>query len=211
MDGPLSIAITACSAYLLGSIPTAVLVARAKGVDIYSIGSGNPGASNITRALGKKWGIFVFVIDAAKGAIPVATSRFAFSQTWTVASLIGLAAVVGHSWPITVRFKGGRGVATGGGALAVLYPLVALAAAAMWGILARMTKKASVASLAAAGTAVAGVFLFGRSWAEKGVIALIGGVVAARHIPNIKRLLSGNELSLEAPAGSVADTEEDRK
>ena len=196
MNTPLAIAITACIAYFVGSIPTAVLVSKAKGVDIYSVGSGNPGASNVSRALGKRWAVLVFVVDAAKGALPVAVSRFALGQHWAVASLAGLAAVVGHSWPVTMRFKGGRGVATGGGALAVAYPPVLVVAAAVWAFLAKATRKASVASLAALAVAVGGVMLFGRSWPEKGVVAAMAALVAARHAPNIKRLLAGKEFSL---------------
>jgi glycerol-3-phosphate acyltransferase PlsY len=210
MDSPLSITITACSAYLVGSIPTAVLVARAKGIDIYSIGSGNPGASNVARALGKRWAILVFVVDAGKGAVAVAVSRFVLSQSWAVASLMGLAAVVGHSWPVTTKFKGGRGVATGGGALAILHPIVALVAAAIWAVLAKLTKKASLASLAALVVAVGGVVVFGRSWQEKVLVGGIAAVVTLRHLPNIKRLLAGDELSLET-ASEVSTTPEDEK
>lgn len=208
MNGPLAIAITASSAYLMGSIPTAVLVARAKGIDIYRVGSGNPGASNVSRALGKKWAIFVFVVDAAKGAVPVASSRFVLGQSWTVASAMGLAAVLGHTWPVTTRFRGGRGVATGGGALGVVQPLLAVMAALVWGVLAKVTKKASVASLLALVVALAGVLVLGRSWGEKAAIVGIAGVVALRHIPNIKRLLAGDELSLTG-TGATTGTRTD--
>lgn len=202
MDGPLAMAITACSAYLVGSIPTAAWVATANGLDIYSVGSGNPGASNVSRVLGKKWAVAVFVVDAAKGAAPVAVSRFGLGQGWAVASLMGLVAVVGHSWPVLAKFRGGKGVATGGGALLVLHPLVALGAALLWGALAKVTKKASLASLVAMVAALLGVVIFGRTWQEKAVIASMAGVVAVRHLPNIKRLLAGDELSLQAVAES---------
>ncbi len=160
----------------------------------------------MSRALGRGWAVFVFTVDAAKGAVPVAISRFGLDLAWGAAGLVGLASVLGHTWPVTTGFKGGRGVATGGGVLVVLQPLVAVVAGAVWAILAKVTRKASVASLVALAVAVSGVLLLGRSWSERVVVATIAAVVALRHAPNIKRLLAGEELSLgDAAEGAGRD------
>ena len=111
-------------AYLLGSFPTAALVARATGHNVLTEGSGNPGASNVYRLAGWKAGLIVFVVDFAKGAVPSAVGLVLDGHRG--AYLLGVAAVLGHVLPITCRFRGGRGVATAGGVLAVIFPLIAL-------------------------------------------------------------------------------------
>ncbi len=126
----------------------------------------------------------------------MAISRFALDLSWGIAGLVGLAAVIGHTWPVTTGFKGGRGVATGGGVLIVLQPLVAAVATVTWAILAKVTRKASLASLVALAVAVTGVLILGRSPSEKVAVASMAAVVVLRHLPNIKRLLAGEELSL---------------
>src|SRR6516164_7300951 len=128
---PLTLIILA--SYLLGSIPFGYLVARWKGVDILHQGSGNIGATNVGRVLGKRLGILVFVLDFAKGALPTAAARWAEqaqnpgTQTDVLPVVAGLAAFVGHMFPVYLRFRGGKGVATGAGVVTVLLPLPALA------------------------------------------------------------------------------------
>ncbi len=133
-------------AYLLGTFPSAVLVARSRGIDINAAGSGNPGASNVSRLLGRKLGIFVFVLDGLKGAISVGVGFLVFE--YAGALMLACAAVVGHVFPITRKFKGGRGVATAGGAALALYPVPNLVLLALWIVVVKLTKKASLASLA---------------------------------------------------------------
>lgn len=107
-------------AYLLGTFPSAIMVARSKGIDITTVGSGNPGASNIARTLGAKWGIAVFAMDALKGAVPAAVGLLL--DTRPGAYVLVAAAVLGHMYPVTRGFRGGKGVATLGGATIVLHP-----------------------------------------------------------------------------------------
>jgi glycerol-3-phosphate acyltransferase PlsY len=208
------LAIAFIGSYLVGSVPTAVLVAKSQGVDIYRVGSGNPGASNISRALGKGWAIFVFAVDAAKGAVPVALAYWVLGLSKSAATLCGLAAVVGHSWPVTARFKGGRGVATGAGVVAVVLPEAALAGVAVWGAVARLSRKASIASLLALLVVLGLAWLLGKDLRTAGALSAIGAVVVLRHLPNIKRILRGEELTLEsqpAVSSNIRETDSSRR
>src|SRR4029077_2795025 len=127
---PLALSVAVFS-YLLGAIPFGYLIARWRGVDIFKQGSGNIGATNVGRLLGRRFGILVFLLDFAKGALPVAAgfaiaapdaSAFAAWPRDTLPVLAGLAAFLGHLFPIYLRFRGGKGVATGAGVVAVLAP-----------------------------------------------------------------------------------------
>src|SRR6478752_7036366 len=135
-------------AYLLGTFPSAALVARTRGIDILKAGSGNPGASNTTRLLGWKLGLVVLLADIGKGALAAGVGLALDGHRG--AYLLGVAAVLGHVFPVTRRFKGGRGVATGGGVMLVIFPLLTLALTALWIVLARLTHKASIASVTVA-------------------------------------------------------------
>src|SRR6266446_5037895 len=120
----LIILLTPLAGYLIGSIPFGYLVARSRGVDIFRHGSGNIGATNVGRVLGKRFGIFVFVLDFAKGAVPTGIARsVAGSAEDLLPVAAALAAVIGHMFPVYLRFKGGKGVATGAGVVFVLLPL----------------------------------------------------------------------------------------
>jgi acyl phosphate:glycerol-3-phosphate acyltransferase len=180
-------------AYLLGTFPSAVLVARARGIDITSQGSGNPGASNVSRLLGRKLGIFVFVLDGLKGAISVGVGFLAFEYAGALA--LACAAVVGHVFPITRRFKGGRGVATAGGAALALYPIPNLVLLLLWITVVKLTKKASLASLAICIGLPIGVAIQGRPAAEVITTTCLSAFVISRHWDNVKRLVRGTELS----------------
>jgi acyl phosphate:glycerol-3-phosphate acyltransferase len=180
-------------AYLLGTFPSAVMVARSRGVDILSQGSGNPGASNVARVLGSRWGALVFLLDALKGAVPAAVGLALDSRP--AAYVLVSAAVLGHMFPITRQFRGGKGVATMAGAMVVLHPLTSVVLTAVWFITRAATHKASLASLAITlglpiCLAVAGV----PAWEFVAVIALCL-LVLVRHIDNIKRLIARRELS----------------
>jgi glycerol-3-phosphate acyltransferase PlsY len=182
-------------AYMLGTFPSAELVARRKGVDITAQGSGNPGASNTFRLLGWKAGALVFALDFAKGALAAAIGIIVDGHLG--AYVLGGAAIIGHTLPVTRRFKGGRGVATGAGVLFVIFPLLALAGAALWVVVVRITHKASVASITVMIALPIGVALAGHTGTDIAVIAALSLLVIARHWSNLRRLVRGEELGLD--------------
>jgi glycerol-3-phosphate acyltransferase PlsY len=181
-------------AYLIGTFPSAVLVARANGVDIRAVGSGNPGASNVARVLGWRRGLWVFVLDAAKGALAAGLGLVVDGRPAGYA--MAAAAVIGHVFPVWEKFRGGKGVATGGGAFIALSPLVLVVLVAIWGVVSRLWKKASLASIIVVALLPVGVGIVRRSWWE--VLATIGicVLVMSRHIGNMKRLLTRREHAL---------------
>lgn len=180
-------------AYFLGTFPSAVIVARSKGVDIHQVGSGNPGASNVARTLGTRWGVFVFFLDGLKGAIPAAVGLLLDHRP--VAYAMVAAAVVGHMYPVTRRFRGGKGVATLGGATLVLQPLLFVILTVVWVVVRKATGKASLASLQLTIGLPLGIGLLGGPAWEIATAVALGALVLLRHLDNIKRLLGGRELS----------------
>ena len=120
--------LSAISGYLIGSISFALLLAKFKGINLREIGSGNLGATNAGRALGKKLGVVVYWLDMLKGALPVLAAKLIFAEDVNVAVLVGVGAYLGHIWPLYLGFKGGKGVATLSGVLLVLAPLPTLIA-----------------------------------------------------------------------------------
>ncbi|MEY4016020.1 MAG: hypothetical protein RIS46_1016 [Actinomycetota bacterium] len=176
-------------AYFCGTLPIAILIAKSKGIDITTFGSGNPGASNVARALGTKYGIYVFAGDALKGALPVATML----SNRPIAYACAAASVLGHVFPITRKFKGGKGVATAGGSLMPLHPFLVTGAALTWLLVTKVTKKASIASIAIVPVLVAAFVISGTPTWEILSLVGIGALVEIRHASNIKRLLSGTE------------------
>lgn len=188
------IAILLPIAYLIGTFPSASLVARANGIDIRTVGSGNPGASNVTRVLGWRRGIWVFVLDAAKGSVAAGLGLIVADRPTGYA--LGAAAVLGHVFPVWERFRGGKGVATGGGVFGVLSPIVFPILIALWFILSKVTKKASLASIIVVALLPVGVGLVRReAWEVVATIA-ISVLVMARHLGNIKRLVTRSEPAL---------------
>jgi acyl phosphate:glycerol-3-phosphate acyltransferase len=184
------------AAYLLGTFPSAAIVASASGVDITTIGSGNPGASNVTRALGWRKGVVVFVLDALKGALAALAGLWLGGRAGGY--VFGAAAIVGHIFPITRGLRGGKGVATGGGVLAVLHPIVAVVVATLWLALSRLTGKAAVASIAAVVATPIGLALAGApAWEFAATIGLCA-LVFVRHAGNVRRLLHGEEHALRS-------------
>lgn len=180
-------------AYLLGTFPSAVMVARSRGVDILTQGSGNPGASNVARVLGTRWGTLVFVLDAVKGATPALVGLALDTRPGAYAMVS--AAVLGHMFPATRKFRGGKGVATMAGAMLVLHPVVWLALFAVWIVARWTTGKASLASLLITIGLPVGVAIdHGPGWEVLCVIGLCA-LVLVRHVDNIKRLLDRRELS----------------
>ncbi len=189
-------------AYLLGTFPSAGIVARRAGVDVTREGSGNPGASNVFRVLGWKAGVLVFVADCAKGAVAAGVGLAIDGHRG--AFVLGGVAIAGHMWPITRRCKGGRGVATGAGVILVMFPLLTLATAALWGAIVLVTRKASLASLAAAIAFPIAVVVFGYDTLDIVVVAALCLLVIARHASNVRRLVRGEEHDVAARAAGGA-------
>lgn len=181
-------------AYLLGTFPSATLVARANGIDIRTVGSGNPGASNVTRVLGWRWGLWVFVLDAAKGALAAGVGLLVGDRPLGYA--LGALAIVGHVFPVWQKFRGGKGVATGGGVFAVLSPIVFPILVVLWAAISRLTKKASLASIIIVALLPIGVGIVRQEVWE--VVATVGVclLVMARHLGNMRRLLTRREHAL---------------
>jgi glycerol-3-phosphate acyltransferase PlsY len=179
-------------AYLVGTFPSAVLVARAGGHDVTAEGSKNPGASNVARLMGWKAGLLVLVADFGKGAIASGVGLAVAGRGGAFA--LGIAAVLGHMFPLTRRFKGGKGVATAGGMLVVLYPVIVVILAVVWFLVARVLKLASVGSLLCAVLFPVLVAIGGYGTAEVIVISVLALVVIARHAANVRRLVQGREL-----------------
>src|SRR6478736_8064326 len=199
-DG-LFVALAAIPAYLLGTFPTAVLVARAGGHDVLAEGSGNPGASNVARLMGWKWGLLVMAGDLAKGAIAAGVGLAVAGRG--AAYVLGILAVFGHTYPVTRHFKGGKGVATAGGMLAVLQPVLVLVLAVVWFLTARVLKLASVGSMVLAVLFPIAVALTGRAGWEIAVTSALALLVVVRHLPNLRRLVRGEELRTDGGAPSA--------
>jgi len=192
------VAAVTVAAYLLGTFPSAIIVARASNVDITSRGSGNPGASNVARTLGWKKGVLVYVLDALKAVVAVVIGRAVAGDAggyWCAA-----AAIVGHIFPATRGFRGGKGVATGSGSIVVLQPTVAALLAPLWFIISKTTKKASIASLVATVGLPVGMGIVGTPAWEILAMAGLAFLVVVRHLPNLRRLKSGTEYSLDKRA-----------
>ncbi len=186
--------------YLLGSVPAGLLLARLfKGVDVRQHGSGNIGATNVLRVVGLPAAVAVLVYDVAKGALPVLVAR-ALADSPAVEAVAAGAAIAGHTWPVWLRFQGGKGVATALGALLVLEPLIAGAALGVAIVAIAATRYVSLGSLA--GTLMVLVMGFSFYWwrglpvAHLLVIAAAATVIVFRHWGNIARLKAGREAQL---------------
>lgn len=192
--------------YLLGSIPFGFLAGKAKGVDIRTAGSGNIGATNAGRVLGWKIGISVFFLDFLKGAIPPAVAIWVLDlPTWT-AILAGLISFAGHLFPIWLKFKGGKGVATAAGVTAVLLPVPFVLSLATWILLLLAWRMVSVSSIAAALVLIGAVLTwsdpFGPAHLDRTLFGLISGVVVIlKHVSNIQRILAGTENEIRLSRG----------
>ncbi|MDQ1438329.1 MAG: acyl phosphate:glycerol-3-phosphate acyltransferase [Acidimicrobiaceae bacterium] len=190
---PMAVALT-IAAYLLGTFPTAVLVARAKGHDVTQEGSGNPGATNVYRVAGRRAAMFVFAGDLFKGVIAAGVGLAVADRTTALA--MGAAAVVGHCLPVTRRFKGGKGVATAAGFAVVIEPVIGLVAGVCWLIVLKATKRASLASLAIVVALPLAVLARRGPHIEALVVSLVAVFIVSRHARNIARLVRGEEASL---------------
>ena len=202
--------------YLLGAVPFGFLIARARGVDIRTVGSGNIGATNVFRCLGKKWGILTFVCDVLKGFIPafVLPVLFAPPDAGDASALMpvicGFLAVAGHNWPVYLRFKGGKGVATTAGALLGIAPVPLALGIVCWIIVFTATRYVSVGSLAAALVIPASAWCLAfqhrfpalnHGPVVPAMLTVLGALVILRHRTNIRRLLNGTENRFEFGKG----------
>jgi glycerol-3-phosphate acyltransferase PlsY len=182
--------------YLCGSIPFGLLIARRRGVDPRTTGSGNIGATNVSRSLGKKVGAVVLAVDALKGALPTALALYllgAHGGPW-LAPTVGLAAITGHCFPVWLALRGGKGVATALGVFLVLDPISLVGSALVFAIIYLPLRVVSLASMAAAISYPVFLLLLERPspWIDLALIASI--VIVARHRENIRRLLQRREL-----------------
>ena len=177
-------------AYLLAGIPVGLLIGRARGVDLREVGSGNIGATNAVRAMGRRWGLLVFALDVAKAALPVALASMRFGDPAWLA-LIALAAILGHVFPIYLRFRGGKGVACALGVFLVLAPKAAIIGLLVYLQTLWLTRISAVGSLTAALVIVA------VTWVDDNVpfpyvvlAAMLAGLIWERHRPNLAQLFA---------------------
>ena len=184
------------AAYLVGGTPIGLMVGLKRGVDIREHGSGNIGASNVLRILGVKTGVAVWLADILKGWAPVYVIALTLAPGQLVLGLAGVASVVGHCFSPYLKLRGGRGVATGLGALLALDWRVGLCSFGVWVLIVLITRYISLASLVAASTAPGFFFAFGGARLYEAMAAGIALLVIGRHWPNIRRLLAGTETRI---------------
>jgi glycerol-3-phosphate acyltransferase PlsY len=195
----------AIESYLIGSFPTAYVAGRLAGIDIRKVGSGNVGATNVARVLGKRFGYPVFVVDVAKGFLAVKLAEAFAGTAHSTAFFVDLCgvlsamfAVIGHSFPVWLGFKGGKGVATSIGALFALNWILALTVGIIWIVVFLTTRYVSLASIAAvmALPIAVAIMLFLKELPSPVLLyfsLLLAAIVVLRHRSNISRLLSGTE------------------
>lgn len=206
-------AILIIGAYLLGSIPFGLIIAATHGKDLRSIGSGNIGATNLSRALGKKWAYLCFFLDAAKGLVPTLAVAYIFSSPPGIAQLflalaVGCAAILGHIFPIYLKFKGGKGVATSFGVALGLWPYYTICVAAVfliWVAVVLLWRYISLASIVASVAfpvvlvlmiALVPAWHFAHLWPLLIAAIVIPVMVIVRHRENVKRLIAGTETKI---------------
>jgi len=204
-------AITALAAYLLGSIPTGFLVGKARGVDIRTVGSGNIGATNVLRILGKPAGIAVLLADAFKGWLAVVlvtrgiAAAFGATATTNEADphriIAALCAILGHNYTCWLGFKGGKGIATTAGVLTALVPLALAIILSIWIVLFAVTRIVSVGSIVASLTLPFASFLTTKNWKLTLVTGAMGVLAIYKHRANIQRLLAGTEPRMGQKSG----------
>lgn len=190
-------------AYIVGSIPTGVILGQLRGVDVRAIGSGNIGATNVTRALGSRFGIYTLIGDAFKGLIPVLLARFWMDLSWPWVSAVALLCVLGHCFSIFLDFNGGKGVATSAGVFLGISPAAVLGSSLVWGVVFLVTRVSSFGSFASI-PALLLLLVFLPEYSVLGfrfenprmyipVAIGIAAVILIRHKANLRRMLQGAE------------------
>jgi len=201
--------------YLIGSIPFGFLITKfVKGVDIRQVGSGNPGATNVARVLGKSYGILVFILDLLKGFLTVIAFDYFFTGYGHNLSLIlcGMGVICGHTFPIFLGFKGGKAAATGCGVFLWLAPLPLLISSAIWLLVVFISRYISLGSMISSIALVASLILFGKEPFGHGLpltlfSIFISMLLIIRHKSNIKRILDGTENKIGKKVKSLDFTE----
>ncbi|MDI6744556.1 MAG: glycerol-3-phosphate 1-O-acyltransferase PlsY [Thermodesulfovibrionales bacterium] len=182
-------------AFILGSIPCGVVVAKIKGVDLRKIGSGNIGATNVLRSLGKGAALLTLSGDILKGTAAIAIARY-LSIEPLYEGLAGLSAILGHNFSLFLRFRGGKGVATSIGVLVIYSPKVAILTLIIWLVAALITKYSSLGAIVSFGLLPVNVFLFDPVRIKILISVMIALLILARHIGNIERLIKGVERKI---------------
>lgn len=206
--------------FLIGSIPTGLLIAKSKGVDLRKVGSGNIGATNVLRAVGKEAALLTLLGDIGKGAIPVAiakallhfgiqnvefgmwNSAIGILQSELIEGIMGLSAILGHNFSIFLKGKGGKGVATSLGVLLVFSPHVALLTITIWLLTARWTRYSSLSALVAFGALPMSIYMLDYSKEKMFTAIAISVLIFIRHTANIKRLIQGTESKIGEKTGN---------
>lgn len=196
-DTALAIAFVA-GAYLLGSIPFGLVLGRLRGIDVRQVGSGNIGATNVARSLGKKLGLVVLVLDLAKGALPVLLfQRLGLDRVHPFGlTAVGLAPILGHCFPVWLRLRGGKGVATALGVFLAIDPAVTGMAVAVFAVLYALFRVVSLGSMVATAALAALLWLLGRPAPEIALGILVMVLILVQHRQNIRRLLRRAELGM---------------
>jgi acyl phosphate:glycerol-3-phosphate acyltransferase len=203
-------------AYLLGSIPTGFLVAKARGVDIRTVGSGNIGATNVFRILGTPAGVFVLVADAIKGWVAVfVLAGLAGGHLYPNASpqalewlklVAAMAAILGHNYTCWLYFKGGKGIATSAGVLVALVPVALLIILGIWIVVFAFSRYVSLASICAAFALPFAAWLLGESTTIVLVLSVLGALAIYKHKSNIQRLLNGTENRIGGKKAAASES-----
>lgn len=198
----------ALAAYLAGSVPFGLLIAKARGVDLRSQGSGNIGATNVFRCVGKPWGIACFILDALKGFLPAALfPQMAEGLPAWAGLLFGAAAILGHNFPVFLKFKGGKGVATSAGVLLGVAPLAVLVGLLTWGIVFFISGYVSLGSILAAVAVVIAGWTLGYDRTTAVALTLLGLLAIYRHRANIQRLIAGTENRFQRKKKSQVESD----
>ena len=179
-------------AFLLGSIPFGVVVAKVYGVNLKKVGSGNIGATNVLRAMGKGPALLTLVGDVLKGSLAVVAGRY-FLHSASLEGIIGLSAIVGHNFSLFLRFRGGKGVATSIGVLLIYSPKVGVLTAILWLIVMLVTRYSSLGAIVSFGVLPFGIYVLDYTQGKLIISVLIAFLLIFRHTDNIKRLLQGTE------------------
>lgn len=189
----------AALSFLIGSIPVGAVIAGIRGIDLKSVGSGNIGATNVLRAVGKLPALLTLLGDMAKGAIPVLVARH-FGGDILLQGIVGLAAIFGHNFSIFLSFKGGKGVATSLGALLVYSPVAGLITVGLWLVTAAATRYSSLGAIVSFTLLPVTIYLFDYFFEKMVICVIIAVLLMIRHTGNIKRLINGTESKIGVKA-----------
>ena len=197
INAPATFGLILTLAYLLGAIPFSLIITRLKGVDITTIGSGNFGATNVYRALGIWYAVFVFLLDALKGTLPVWIAMHYFPASDIIHILIGFTAIFAHSFSLFLGFRGGKGVATASGVFAILTPIPFFITFAVVVVVILLTKIVSVGTLTGCILLPILLVYFGVSKLLVYLVGFIAFFIVLKHRGNIVRLIKGKENKLK--------------